>query len=88
MDFKPWPKIPRYNREVLITEKIDGTNSQVRFTEITYGMNEDDAAGSVDVVLHPHDHGYTCMHVGSRKRWLQPGKQSDNFGRQCLLARQ
>ena len=28
-DFKPWPKIPRLNREITISEKIDGTNSCV-----------------------------------------------------------
>lgn len=28
-DFIPFPKVPRLNREILITEKIDGTNAQV-----------------------------------------------------------
>jgi hypothetical protein len=27
--FEPWPKIPRWRREVVVTEKIDGTNAQV-----------------------------------------------------------
>lgn len=81
MDFKPWPKIPRHNREVLITEKIDGSNGQIRFTEILEGVNEEEADGCIrGVVLHPHDRGHTVMHVGSRKRWIHPGKQTDNFG--------
>lgn len=28
-DFHPFPKIPRWNREVVITEKIDGTNASI-----------------------------------------------------------
>lgn len=28
-EFKPWPKIPRYNRNLIVTEKIDGTNSAI-----------------------------------------------------------
>lgn len=28
-EFKPWPKIPRLNREVTVSEKLDGTNAAV-----------------------------------------------------------
>ena len=34
-EFKPFPKMPRLNREVLLTEKIDGTNASVFIREIT-----------------------------------------------------
>lgn len=27
--FQPWPKTPRLFREIVVTEKIDGTNAQV-----------------------------------------------------------
>lgn len=56
---EPYPafrKIPRLNREIVITEKIDGSNGLIRF-----GTD-----GNVT--------------AGSRKRWLAPGKSSDNFG--------
>lgn len=33
MDFKGFPKIERLNREIIITEKIDGTNAQITITE-------------------------------------------------------
>jgi len=33
MDFEGFPKIPRYSRECIITEKIDGTNAQIFITE-------------------------------------------------------
>ncbi len=29
IEFVPWPKIARYNRSIIITEKIDGTNACV-----------------------------------------------------------
>ena len=32
-EFKPFPKMPRLAREIVITEKIDGTNGQVHVTE-------------------------------------------------------
>jgi hypothetical protein len=32
-EFKGFSKIPRYNREVIVTEKIDGTNGQIYITE-------------------------------------------------------
>ena len=32
-EFKGWPKIPRLHRDVIITEKIDGTNACVIVTE-------------------------------------------------------
>jgi RNA ligase len=31
--FEPFPKIPRLNREVIVTEKIDGTNASVHIFE-------------------------------------------------------
>jgi hypothetical protein len=33
MEFNPFPKIYRYSREVIVTEKIDGTNAQIYFTD-------------------------------------------------------
>jgi hypothetical protein len=30
--FQPWPKIARLNRDIVITEKIDGTNSAIHIT--------------------------------------------------------
>jgi hypothetical protein len=33
IEFQAWPKIPRFDREVIITEKIDGTNAAIVITE-------------------------------------------------------
>lgn len=53
-EFAMFRKIPRLMREIVVTEKIDGTNAQLYITEDGH------------------------MWVGSRKRWITPGK--DNFG--------
>lgn len=33
IEFQPWPKIARLNRDITITEKIDGTNAAIVITE-------------------------------------------------------
>lgn len=33
IEFQPWPKIARLNREIVVTEKIDGTNAAIGVTE-------------------------------------------------------
>jgi hypothetical protein len=33
MEFTPFPKLARLSREIVITEKIDGTNAQICITE-------------------------------------------------------
>ena len=33
IEFQPWPKIARLNRDIIVTEKIDGTNAAVLILE-------------------------------------------------------
>ena len=33
-EFKEWPKIPRLSKEMVVTEKIDGTNGVIYIPEI------------------------------------------------------
>lgn len=59
MEFEKFPKMPRLGSkkdQMIITEKIDGTNAQISIND----------AGEV--------------FVGSRNRWITPGKQTDNYG--------
>jgi hypothetical protein len=75
--FKAWPKIPRLNRDCVVTEKIDGTNGAVIVETMEHeGDYTDDA---VAIVQAPDDVWY-AVYAQSRKHLLQPGKQSDNFG--------
>ena len=69
MIFEAFPKIGRLKRDCLVTEKIDGSNAQI-------GIIKDDGNTSGAVA---YDGGY-AMFAGSRSRWLQPGKTTDNFG--------
>ncbi len=55
--FEGFPKMGRWSRDILITEKIDGTNAQIYIL----------------------DDGVTML-VGSRTRWITPGKNNDNMG--------
>jgi hypothetical protein len=77
IDFTPFPKIARWRRQVVITEKIDGTNAAVVVklidgtkptvgTELGPAVVVEDEAGNV----------YTVS-AQSRKRVIWPG--NDNF---------
>ena len=52
-DFKPFPKVARLSREIIITEKLDGTNAQVFITE-----DGDLFAGSRTRWVTPQDDNY------------------------------
>lgn len=52
-EFRPFPKIPRMNRDIIITEKIDGTNAQVVVT-----LEGDVYAGSRRRWITPDDDNF------------------------------
>lgn len=71
VDFQKFPKIARLNRDIIITEKIDGTNAQILIEHVDLvppDTNEDLLMRVDDFVLI----------AGSRRRWLTPTK--DHFG--------
>lgn len=73
-EFKPMPKTPRLSREIVITEKIDGTNASVMIVPISdYGG--DAPRGLPKLWLEVA--GYVLF-AGSRTRWITP--EDDNFG--------
>jgi hypothetical protein len=53
MEFTGFPKIHRYSREVIVTEKIDGTNAQICITE-----DGDFLTGSRTRWITPQDDNY------------------------------
>jgi hypothetical protein len=93
LDFKAWPKIPRWKRDIIITEKIDGTNASVWIDRFTREELEDPesqapnrqhelsvlAEGGKAVELESGD-GDVLHYVraGSRTNFIWPGK--DNYG--------
>jgi len=71
-DFVEFRKIPRLFRDIVITEKIDGTNAQV-VIEQTASL----PAGIGDLGI-AHDGIMYTMRAGSRTRWITPSE--DNYG--------
>lgn len=88
IEFEGWPKTPRLFRDIVVTEKIDGTNAAVVILSAPEDFNreadetwEDTLRryGAVDLIVT--DEGERLL-VGaqSRKRLIFPGKQTDNYG--------
>lgn len=73
-EFKGWPKIARWSREVIITEKIDGTNASVYVPE---DHSEPLIAGSRNRWLLNGDDNYGFAKWVEKEQWslrlLGPG---------------
>lgn len=74
MEFVEFPKMARLSREVVITEKIDGTNSSITIQNVALETDLSDP----NIVVNNGD--YT-MRVGSRTRWIVPGDDNHGFAR-------
>jgi len=68
IEFVEFPKMPRLSREIIVTEKIDGTNAQVHILPLD-GYKVAGAVWQGDGV---------AIFAGSRSRWITP--EADNFG--------
>lgn len=75
MDFTPFPKIGRLFRDIVITEKIDGTNACVIIEE---GIYHDFEPGLIATVLV--DGQWYSVGAQSRNKLIWPGKSTDNAG--------
>lgn len=71
MIFTEFPKMPRLSREMIITEKIDGTNASI-FIQNNDLEEEADKNEIIAVV-----NGFS-IRAGSRTRWITPS--DDNYG--------
>lgn len=76
IEFIKWPKTPRLFREIVITEKLDGTNSAVIFEDVT--TEDVEHVPSTELIVR----GPYLYRVGaqSRNRIITPGKTTDNHG--------
>jgi hypothetical protein len=76
--FRKFDKIARLKRDIIITEKIDGTNAQVLIDWFAnYGDEEGDFIANHNGKVLWHDDDMFMM-AGSRKRYLS--LEQDNFG--------
>jgi hypothetical protein len=69
-EFEAFPKIARLSREIVITEKIDGTNAQIYITKTPVG--ETDASKWE-------------LRVGSRSRWITPEDDNHGFAKWVFM---
>jgi RNA ligase-like protein len=83
VEFKEFEKIARLNREVVITEKIDGSNAQVHIRPAE-GQPEYGFDAEITINGEPH-----YIRAGSRNRWLAHVGSDDlnGFGRWVLAYR-
>lgn len=72
--FIGFPKIARLHREIVVTEKIDGTNAQILITPIDKSYEDAAMLG----YWYGEDASTWAMYAGSRTRWITP--TDDNFG--------
>jgi hypothetical protein len=80
-EFIPFPKMARLSREVLITEKIDGTNATIQIIGNHNGYYDADpmvVAKGESFSAELNDMIPAVMYAGSRTRWITP--QADNHG--------
>lgn len=74
LEFQGWGKTPRLFRDIVITEKIDGTNAAVIIKKVDeYEADRIDAHVTRDV-----DGQWWAIGAQSRKRIIKPG--ADNYG--------
>lgn len=75
--FVPFPKVPRLSRQVVVSEKIDGSNGQVFIRPMT---DTDGLEFGIDTQVDI-DGISALIRAGSRNRWLSHGGGAeDNFG--------
>lgn len=77
--FEKFQSIPRLNKDILITEKIDGTNAQVHilYFDDPEWDSTDLSRDSHYVVARDYDNKMV-MFAGSRQRYVTP--DADNYG--------
>lgn len=63
IEFEAWPKIPRLNRDIVITEKIDGTNAAVVIQENESGIEIGAQSRTRLITPEQDNHGFA--------KWVQ-----------------
>jgi hypothetical protein len=76
--FQEFPKIPRLRRELVITEKLDGTNAAVRWEPIYTNPDPNGLGVRLLTDQHGTEIGAHELFAQSRKQFITPEK--DNYG--------
>lgn len=80
MQFTGFPKLARLNREMVITEKLDGTNASIFIQNESLEEHKNQPRV---IALSPC--GNFTMRVGSRTRWIIPKDDNYAFAQWCQL---
>jgi hypothetical protein len=85
LEFEPWGKTPRFvNETITITEKIDGTNACIVILPYDAEAHHEMTSTGKALMLNMDEvPGFEPTHTfatQSRKKFIWPGKQSDNAG--------
>jgi hypothetical protein len=78
IEFKPWPKTPRFYRDVTITEKIDGTNAAVQIIPVTESFPPDEHLRRYVLTKDGNEFDLVAQ---SRKRVITPEDDNAGFAR-------
>ncbi len=86
--FEKFRSISRLNKEVIITEKIDGTNAQVHIVQYDDPMWDADEHGNLShdshyVIARDYDR-QLYMFAGSRQQYITEGEDNFGFARWCI----
>ncbi len=76
MQFEGFQKIGRLSKKAVVTEKIDGTNGQIKIVKAEFA-SDGSTDNAYDKAVARSEDGAWFMFAGSRNRWLVPG--DDNF---------
>lgn len=80
-DFQGFKKIPRWSRDVIITEKIDGTNAQVCINRTLDDRHGIDYARCIKTVPDLETGECLSLYAASRTRWITPDEDNHGFAR-------
>lgn len=75
IEFQKYGKTPRLFRDIVITEKLDGTNSAVIIQETEPGADDSNGLEYIE-----RDGKVYVVAAQSRNRLIFPGKTTDNYG--------
>lgn len=80
MEFQKFNKIPRLSRDMIITEKIDGTNAQVYIVDNNTLLQVDSCSDEWYNQYCLYQESGLSVFAGSRNRWLDTSSKGDNHG--------
>jgi len=83
VEFLPWPKTPRLFRDIVVTEKLDGTNAAIQIIPVAELDRWEAEDGKLISLIDPQPIAVVdgfAVFAQSRNRLIFPGKMTDNYG--------